>query len=826
MSSAVVSELSARALELPDLLALVGELASTDVGRARVQAIAPHDDLAALLAQRARFEESGRLLGERTLVGGFEDPLAPLVAALADGGRDLGGRDLVVLARLLRTVAEARDRILAGAAPGTPFPALAVLAAPLPDLRALVARIERALDRRGEVREDASPELVRLRGQIRRVRDELYGDLTSIVGRHQDVLEETIPMRGGRLVLLLDAGGRGRLQGLVHGRSGTGKSFYFEPLQVVETNNQLQQASEEELAERRRILAELLAAAHAELPGIAASADFLAELDALGAAWRFGELADGRLAELSLPPAAGGASELAARLVGARHPLLEPRLAELREQALGQAGHTGTIIPLDLTLDYGRRALVVTGPNAGGKTVVLKTLGLLTLANQCGLPVPAALGTRLPFVRRLVATVGDEQDLLADRSTFSGRLLRLKEAWEAATEGSALVLLDELGSGTDPEEGAALAIALLEALLAPPTTGGAAHNLALITTHLTQLAAAALDLPGASCAAMEFLPASGRPSFRLLPGPPGGSEALALGRRLGLPAAWLDRAEALLGTEHRQLRRLLGELEAARQAVAATQDELDVVKSDAEKLRDRLDRERAALEAERRVVGRRLEAELEAFRRDVSGKLRGEIERLRAEQEQGRRKSAADGAVGRLFAAAPVLAFEPPPPSGPLVVGAPVRHRRLAWTGVLERLDGDRAEVAVRGKRVRCGADELEAAAGAGPSAAAGESERARPAGMRAVKPGRDLDSAVETAAELNLIGWRVEAALEALDNYLDLALRSSRRELRVVHGHGSGRLREAVREHLRRHPGVATQRPGGDGEGGNGATVVQLREL
>jgi DNA mismatch repair protein MutS2 len=809
----MLSGATAQALELPSLLAVISRLAASDVGSERVLALRPFTEEAELREHRARFEEASRLVGERALVPELDFPLGQLLERLTSGRPPLEGIDVVRLADLGKASRAAVARIRE-AVPHCP--ALGALAAGLPDLDPLLRRIERTLDRRGEVREDASPRLAALRGQIRRVRDQLYRDLGGFVGEHREELsEETIPMRGGRLVVVLQAGSRGRSPGLVHGRSATGKSFYFEPLQVVETNNTLQQSVEDEEAERRRILNELLAEARAALPALHAHEELLAELDVLQAAVRFGERCSGHLPEI------GPRHEL--RLVAARHPLLDACLADLRAEALGQAGHSGTIVPLDVELSAERRTLVITGPNAGGKTVALKTVGLLTLAALCGLPIPAAPGSRVPFLRSLVATVGDEQDLLADRSTFSGRLLRLKEAWEAAGPDS-MVLLDELGSGTDPEEGAALSIALLEGLVRK-------RSLAVITTHLAQLAAAALEMGGASCAAMEFDPETGRPTFRLVPGPPGGSEALALARRLGLPAEWLDRAEARLGSEHRDLRKLIAEVDQVRRELAETRDRLEVEASDAEKLRRRLADERAALEEERKTVGKRLKTELDAFRRETTERLRGEVERMRERFEEGRRRGLEAEAVEQLFAAAPSFGeARAEAAAGPLVVGGTVRHLGLGWQGTLEKLEPGppgRAEVLVKGKRVRCRPEELGPA---GPETGrAGREdrmervERAAPERPR-IRGARDLDESVSAPPEINLIGKRVEPALEELDAYVDQALLAARREVRVIHGHGSGKLRQAVREHLRGHRGVAAIREGAPNEGGNGATVVSLR--
>jgi DNA mismatch repair protein MutS2 len=812
---------TAAALEWPSLLALVAALAATDLGQERLLALAPHAEAEDLERHRRRYREAERLRVEGRLVPSFDQPLGDLLERLETGRPPLAGGDLVRLAALVRASGAAARRI---AAADPPCPELAQRTDGLADLSPLEREIAAKLDRRGEVRDDASPELVALRRRIHSARDQLYRELGGFVGEHRDSLgDETIPMRGGRLMVVLDAGARGRVPGLVHGRSATGKSFYFEPLAAVEQNNTLQQASEDEEAERRRILAALLRAARAALPDLARHAALLAELDLLEASATFAGMVDGRL------PDPAGRHGLVLR--AARHPLLDPRLADLRREVLGHPGHATDVVPLDLAFDPERRALVVTGPNAGGKTVALKTVGLLALAAQSGLPVPAAAGTRFPHLAALVATIGDEQDLLAERSTFSGRLLRLREAWEASGP-DALLLVDELGSGTDPEEGSALGVSFLEGIVER-------GSLAVITTHLTQVAAAALEMPGATCAAMEFDPASGEPTYHLLPGPPGGSEALALARRLGLPAAWLDRAEARLGRQHRDLQRLLAEVEEVRRELAAERDRGAAAAADAEKLTARLAAQEAALVEERRRVGKRLQGELEAFRRHTLERLREEGERMRGEIEAGRRRGVEAAAVERLFAAAPEVAPPEPEPqaAGELAPGATVRHRLLGWQGTLEKLDRGRCEVSVRGKRLQCREEELSVlspAAGAKPGGdappppAAGLStggvERVAGRGDRRVSFTGDEPTAADAPPELHLIGQRVEPALERLDEYLDRALLASRPEVRVVHGHGSGRLRQAVREHLRGHPAVAAHRPGQRDEGGDGATVVTLR--
>jgi DNA mismatch repair protein MutS2 len=407
----------------------------------------------------------------------------------------------------------------------------------------------------------------------------------------------------------------------------------------------------------------------------------------------------------------------------------------------------------------------------------------------------------LPVVDALVAVVGDEQDLMLDRSTFSGRLLRLKEAWGAAGRRS-IVLLDELGSGTDPQEGAALALALLERLAAE-------GSIALVTTHLLELASAALDLDGAACAAMEFDRRTGRPTYRLLPGPPGASEAIALARQLELPAEWLERATALVGPEHRSLSQMLAEVETLRGEIENEAIDLATARRTVERERQAAAEERDALVAERLEVDGRQKRELEAFRRQVRDRLEAEIETLREALTSGRRRGLAGEAVERLFAEAPEPLVEPEP-GAPITLGDRVRHRDYAWEGVVERLDGDSAEITVHGKRLRCGLDSLMAVTTAEVPSSKGV--------VRVEHEDRDV------ARELKLVGRRVEESLDEIDGYLDRAVLAGLPEVRLIHGHGSGRLRQGIREFLAGHPSVDNFRSGARREGGDGATVVTLR--
>ncbi|MCP4202606.1 MAG: hypothetical protein GY769_11805 [bacterium] len=776
---------------------MAAEFAANDLGRLQLESSSPFEQASELRRSLAMTAEVEHLLEDGPLVTGFEEDLEPLAESLARDHSEIGGADLVVLATVLASSQTALARI------GTAAPENAALLdafAGVPDLTELSREIGKRLDERGRVRDNASRRLEQLSKKSRKVRRGLYGRLGNFVSGHRDNLaEETVSVQDGRLVLLLRSGSKGRLPGVVQGRSSTGKSFYFEPLEFVEENNELQASQREEEAERQRILAELIARVRANAADIREHWHLLADLDARQALCRLKKQMGGHFIE-------PGEDE-ALELVDARHPLLDPSLAGQRERALGQAGHLGSVVPLSLALRADCRMLVVTGPNAGGKTVALKTVGLLVLASHCGFPVPADLHSRVPFLSSLVAVVGDDQDLLEERSTFSGRLLRLREVWQEAHDRS-LLLVDELGSGTDPTEGAALGVALIEAL-------SAKSPWAVVTTHLTTIAAAALDLESASCAAMEFDSASGHPTYRLVSGAPGGSEALALARRLGLPAPLLDRAEKLLGPEERRLRRLLQEVETTKRKLQAESGRLAELLAEADRDRREAAENAAATSRERAQLAKRLKRELRDFRDEVRRKLGVEVERLAQELRSGHRRTAAAQAVERLFQDEPEWRDPSQRDDQPLVIGESVEHTVLGWSGSLLELAGGKATVAVRGKRVQCPAEEL----GRVESPRIGKSERE----VSISEGRRRSEEPLSGSVELNLIGERVEPALEALESFLDRALLGSSEVVRIVHGHGTGRLRAAIRKRLQGHPAVASWRAGGDSEGGGGATIVTL---
>lgn len=835
------SSATSEALEFPALLSVVAGFAATDAGGRLVHSVSPHTDPDEIGLRRARFAEVARALKDGgVLVPVLDQELLELRRQLETGGRRLGAaalQDLAatvevsedVLGRLgdrektpqLATEVESLRALDAGGADGAGSGESIACAA-------LAARLRRTLDRHGAVRDDASRRLSRLTRESRRTLASVEARVQAYVREHGHRLADlSTPMRGGRFSVLLPSGSRGRLSGLVRGRSASGRSFHFEPSEVVEGNDELERIAADREIERARILAELVRLALKLAPAILARIDFLADVDALQAVARFSAEVGAGLAGIA-PPAPDG-SAAALDLCGARHPLLDPRLAEIRERTLGAAGNRGEVAPLDLALLADRRTLVLTGPNAGGKTVALKTVGLLCLMSQAGMPVPAASDSRFPIFDHLVAVVGDDQSVLDEQSTFSARLLRLREVWRHAGPRT-LVLLDEVGAGTNPEEGAALGISLLEGLIESASLG-------ILTTHLTQLAAAALESRSAACAAMSFDPHRGRPTYRLVIGPPGGSHALALARRLGLPAAWLERAEQFLGSEHRQLRRVLARNERLRERLLEREAELARLTAEAEAERSRFEIRQASLQAARKRMDQLMRREVDALRRGNRGRLDQALADLAAKPRPGKRAFAraagnlhreldretaaardraavAGGDSGVPRGCPEPGAQDPESAALPdrrrlLVIGATVRHRSLGWVGKLQELNGDRATVIVLGKRVQASRAALEAAP---VDQVASPRVRVRASSAPAVEP------------ELMLIGQKVEPALDSLDAWLDRALASGRERVRVIHGHGSGRLRRAVREHLRRHPAVASVAPSPPSAGGDGATEVVLR--
>ncbi|MGQ9467328.1 MAG: endonuclease MutS2 [Anaerolineae bacterium] len=785
-------------LEFPKILERLAAHTSFSAGAEKARALAPSTDPAEIRERLATTAEARRFLSLYPLtdLGGARD-VRPMVEA-ARREAVLDPADLLDIAQTLQTARRLRQTV---ARQEAHFPRLAAVAARLEPCPELVAAIERVLDERGEVRDDASPALARIRSERRTVHDRLITRLQRIISSPETapfLQEPIITMREGRYVVPLKADFKGRIRGIVHDRSASGATLFIEPLSVVELGNTWRELQVAEDQEIRRILADLSARVAARGAEILETVDALADLDLAFAKARYADeldaveplLADGK-------PERDGTR---LRLLRARHPLLDP----------------ATVVPIDVILDGGTHVLVITGPNTGGKTVTLKTVGLLALMAQSGLHIPADENSLLPVFAAIYADIGDEQSIEQSLSTFSAHLTNILSFIHQADEHS-LVLLDELGAGTDPAEGSALARALLE-------TFRQRGAVTLVATHYPELKAYAQLTPGVCNACVEFDPETLRPTYRLTIGIPGRSNALAIARRLGLDEAIVRRAEALLSPQERQTEHLLADLHRLRLEAARARDEAYAARAEAQRLTEELHRRLARIDEERAAI-------LEQARREALEELERLREEVRALQQQWRRihllSPAAQDVSGVPHPPPPVAeaeaelnrleteveesfrAPEPLLPTGPLQPGDTVWVKSLRAIGELRALVDDEVEVQVGPLRVRVPARELERRAPPAPVV--------EPSGVRYAPPTAPL--------RLDLRGQTVEEALERLDRYLDTAALAGLPWAHIVHGKGTGALRQAVRDFLRRHPLVRSYRSGEEGEGGDGVTVVVLSE-
>jgi DNA mismatch repair protein MutS2 len=780
----------------------VSSLARTPPGRAAVLSLAPaleETRVAALLAETA--EATGfRIRHGRLPLAGLDD-VGPALDALASAGGSGAPEDFRPILRAARA-SEAVRRALAKA----DGPILASHGARLPSFVELLGRAARLFAEDGGLKDDASPELAAIRTRLRRRRNEVSRLLEKLLDDRREALgDAVVVLRNDRYCLPVQASSRGRVPGIVHDRSGSGQTVFVEPLEVIESNNDLALTAAEERREVERLLSEFGREVLEQDEALREAADGLAVLDALEAKVEFGEIGGGRLPEIS--------DDDGWVLRRARHPLLDARYEGLRRRVLGETREGRVAVPLDFELPAEKRLLVVSGPNAGGKTVVLKTAGLFSMLAQCGIPIPAEAGTRLPIFRAIRTEIGDAQAILSDRSTFSSSMETLASILAEAGPGT-LAMIDEIGGATDPEEGGALAVAFLEAYL---QTGGRA----IATTHLSGVKNFAAARPDALCAAMEFDEKTGRPNYRLHPGLAGRSRALSVAREQGIPEAVLTRAKEILGEawERREraeddaeqalerLRKLEAELArereaASREAVRLEAERKTLVEEKARMLAEGL----AAFERARRELARKVDAELDLARHETTRLAQASAARVLEEAE----RAAGDERVILEAREAEELR------SREVAVGERARVRGLGSEGVVVAFDGDWAHLEFRGKRMRVPRSDLEPIAGGRRQTAEGGRQ----------KPGISLPPRESSGptVEVNLIGQRVEEAIEAAERALDQAMVSGASRLRVIHGHGTGRLREGIREHFRSHPAVEKLRSGDKSEGGNGATILELR--
>ena len=790
-------------LEFPRILQRLAQHTTFSAGRELALALQP-SPVWVEVQQRLQATHEARYLIESQgglSLGGAHD-VRPL-AHSARRGVILQPQSLLDIHSTLR-VSRRVSRVLARLRGQVPL--LADIAARIEPCSELLDEIGRCLNQQGEVVDRASAKLARIRRELRSVHGRLQDRLNRFLSSPEAagyLQEALITRRAGRYVIPIKADFKGRIPGIVHDVSASGATLFIEPLAVVELGNQWRQLQIEEGQEVERILAELSAHVGDLEQELDWTVQALAELDLALAKARYAEALDAaepRLVPLRVPSAGHpeGQAPLphpgsALDLRQARHPLLDPE----------------RVVPIDIHMGPDYFTLVITGPNTGGKTVSLKTVGLMAAMTQAGLHPPLAEGSTLPVFEGLYADIGDEQSIEQSLSTFSSHLTNIVSILQQADERS-LVLLDELGAGTDPVEGSALARAILAHLVERGVT-------TLVATHFSELKAFAHMTPGVENASLRFDLETLSPTYELQIGLPGRSNAFAIARRLGLRDDIVRAGQALVSPEDLATESLLAEIQQAhREAMAAREEALQTRQRLVEQERRlaahlaAIDGERAAILGEARAEARR---QLEAVRREIEA-LRSELQERRGQATLTEEWLAQ--ARARLAEQEEALVEPPPPPPagserlpGEIAIGDTVWIAGLNTLGEVTALDGESAEVQVGHFGVRVQRSDLERRSPV----------KAEPRPQAAVS----LAPAPAPSSELDLRGQRVEEALPHLEKYLDDAFLAGMPFVCIVHGKGTGALRQAVRQQLSHHPLVESYRSGEEGEGGTGVTIAYL---
>jgi DNA mismatch repair protein MutS2 len=774
---------------------------------AELTAFPPSRELARQLKPSTHFHTARQWLDEtaearllletepHTSVGGARD-IRPLADSARRGAILLPSdlldikSTLIAARRLLRQLEKADHT----------YPYLKEIILGLPEPKGLVDAISSAISDRGEILDSASPKLAEIRSQLRITHDRLLTRMQKLLNNERIapyLQESLVTQRDGRYVLPIKAEARGRVKSVVHDVSSSGATLFVEPLQVVDLNNEWRELQMSEKEEEKRILAALSDRMGSHADELVAAVETMARLDLVLARAKYAENLKAVQPELVRFPAkrSGINPEMTLKLWQARHPLLDQE----------------TVVAIDVEIDPQTYILLITGPNTGGKTVTLKTVGLLACMAQSGLHIPALEGSQISLFSNIHADIGDEQSIEQSLSTFSGHITNIVRILEKATP-TALVILDELGAGTDPQEGAALAQAILTYLVDAgiPT---------LVATHYPELKAYAHGTPGVVNASMAFDLETLRPTFHLTIGLPGRSNALYIAERLGLRKEIIDLARQRINPTDLRADDLLDEIHRQRDLAQAARAEAEKNRRQAEGLRIELAERLEQIEDERLAVLSRAQDE-----------ARHEIEELQEEVRKARRQLAQARqpleVVDRIEEQVHVLEdkIEQPSPrqqvtrdlpatlNRPIRLGDKVRLRTLGKEGVVSTLGEDQAEIMVGNLRVRVDLYDLELVGGQVQEKARKE-VHTEAAGFSTPSPG----------VELSLRGLTVDEALEKLEHYLDRAYISGLPYARIVHGKGTGKLRDAVRRVVQQHPYVDRFEAGGPKEGGDGVTVVFL---
>lgn len=842
-----------RALEFDRIREILAQHAATPLGRARALDLEPATDFAEVAAGLALTTEGLQFANASGSLGLWApDDLDATLETLSVEGQILEPADLVSLARFVDSV----DGVVSGIRRtgddqttrdpvSQPYPKLYALireARPFPQE---VAAVRRAIDAAGEVNDDASPALRDIRERLRRQRAKLRPTLETLSkGRDtaKYLQDQIVTDRNGRYVLVVRSEHRESIPGIVHGSSASGASLYLEPLATVELNNETVTLSEKEKAEVYRILLALTDGFRRRDEDLTTLLRVAADIDELYAKVDFARQLDG------IAPALSPDGRLEFR--GARHPLLVVRTSGLNSAVAravpAEMSPDVFAVASDLLIQPPNKALVISGPNTGGKTVALKAFGLLAVMAQAGLLIPVERGSVFTPLKSVFADIGDDQSISASLSTFSAHIAHLVEM-ERALELPALVLLDEVGSGTDPVEGGALGTAVIDHFL----RRGA---MIVATTHDDALKSYAATTSGVAAAAFGFIAETYAPTYRLVYGAPGRSLAMEIAERLGMPAAVIADARARRSGRESQLAahldRVDKELAVLDQEKTATRKERELLMAERTSLNER----EARLAEREAVLKRRMDDKLNEKLREARAEVDKVVADLKAKAQQvagqaesrlrdGRSISTGDigelraearsslEAIGSSIEGAPAPDPRDEAPSTIPANGATVFVTSFGVDGIVRGGSGKNVDVEIRGKRMRVALKDLRTrrpTSNVQGSGSAPGSTDGRPKAKTPILPGSTGGGSTAlspVSMELMVIGQTVDQAIDKAEKFLDDALLKDARVLRIVHGHGTGKLREAIREFFKRHPLVADVSAAPDNQGGGGATVITLKD-
>jgi DNA mismatch repair protein MutS2 len=778
-------------LEFERLKSLLSRYVSTEDGKRLLQAIAPSTDLASLEATHTLVAEAMAYLRAQRVPFREVLLLGTAIDKLSIEGTRLEIEEIEAIQVFLGQIEGLRVRWKDEA---EVFPNLARLTARFPDLRELAKRLGYAVHD-GEVDERCSPELARIRRSLEITRTRVTNKLEGMLHNPDfavQLQDQLITVRNGRFVIPVRTDQKRGVEGIIHGTSSSGATVFMEPLAVLELNNELVRLHEGEFQEIARILAELTDLIQKSSPQLTAARALHSELDVIFAKARFGREFD------CGPPVFSPRGLLS--LVKARHPLLEDNLRQERRN----------IAPVSLDLDSTRRILVVSGPNAGGKTVALKTVGLLALMAQSGIPVPSEEAT-LPIFDQVLADIGDQQSITNHLSTFSAHVLTIKSMLESATSQS-LILLDEIGSSTEPGEGAALGKAVLEQFRQ-------IGCLAIATTHYNRLKVYAETTKDVSNAAMEFNEQTLEPTYRLIHGLAGASSGLKIAERLRMPPSVLREATAFLDTGEADVALYVDEL---RHRITDLENEKTALETERREFDSQKEKELAALKTQQKEEIARVERRVQQIAKEMADRAAKELETVQEEslkkKYQRKLEAVTAHATSQIRKEKERVTGRPaPPPAGkpaerqPVEAGAKVRVESLGVSGVVVDVQGNEAEVLVGNIRMRRPFADLEVTE---------KPSFKLPAGVHL-----SISSAEPVSSELNLLGCTVDEATSRTDKFLDEAFLAQIPQIRIVHGTGTGALRAAIADLLKNHPHVVRFESAPQNQGGRGVTIATLRD-